>query len=370
VGCYDFSLNKFVFLNTATGWQSTVICTGGTGYNCAGGTATLTAVGTVAVITGGCPFPLHNLKGGSTLDYTVLTWQGTFSGSCGSQNLFGWEPFAAFDSTTTLQKYNGGSNHWTIGNSHMINVGDQSVVGYGSGAYDVLFDASNPSVGNITTWQIPSCGGSNPPCEFGGTYDSHTAWWHDAADDDQGPICGSFYNIATLAEPPPLAAWQGEEVCVSATPSWVVGGTIGGWKAWRFTHAFNTGGNPDFNVQFAISQLSNDGRFLAFSSDWNCTLGTTSGTTSPMYCGPPWVGGTSYSMGQMINPFSSTGGSGTSYGVYAVTVAGTSAATRPAWFVCNTGTAGNTITDANGVQYTCQGTGNARGDVFIVQLAP
>jgi hypothetical protein len=147
-------------------------------------------------------------------------------------------------------------------------------------------------------------------------------------------------------------------------------GPIGNWDVWRFTHNFNTGGNSFFDTQFAISQLSNDGRFLAFSSDWNCTLGTTSGTTSPLYCGPPWVGGTVYANGQMINPFSSTGGSGTNYGVYEITAGGTASATKPAWFVCNSGTAGNTVTDSNGVIYTCLGTSNGKGEVFIVQLAP
>ncbi|MFZ0321940.1 MAG: hypothetical protein WAL56_22635 [Candidatus Sulfotelmatobacter sp.] len=383
--CYDSSINTFELLNTATGFQSVVTCSGGTGSSCAGGTATMALEGSVTAITEGCPFPLHNLKGGSTLDYTVLTWQGAFSGTCGSDNLFGWEPFAPFNASTALQLYNSVSNHWTIGKSHLVNVGDQTVLGYGSGAYTALFNSSSPASIPTTTWQVGApytnpcdpngtwyAGDPNPPCEFANAYDSHMAWWHDAADDDLGPICGSVYNYATLA-PPPVAPWQGEEVCISSTPSWSVGGTIGDWQVWRFTHSFNTGGNPFFDTQFAISQLSNDGHFLAFSSDWNCTLGTITGgpsSGSSWFCGPPWVGGTEYTAGQMINPFGSTGGSGTNYGVFAVTVGGTSAATAPAWFVCSSGTAGSTITDANGVQYTCLGAGNGKGEVFVVQLTP
>jgi hypothetical protein len=377
VGCYDSSINTFVLLNTATGIQSVVTCAGGSGYNCSGGTATMNTAGTVTAISSGCPFPIHNLKGGSTLDYTVITWQGTFSGSCGSQNLFGWVPFQGFNASTTLQLYDGVSNHWTIGKSHIINVGDQSVLGYGSGAYTARFDSSSAATPPLVTWQVSPCdidgvwfpGDTKPPCDFANAYDSHMSWASNPGDGDSSPICGSMYNYATLA-PPPVAPWQGEAICISSTPTWANGGTIGAWNVWRFAHEFNTGGNADFDVQFAISELSNDGRFLAFGSDWNCTLGTTSGTTSPLYCGPPWVAGTSYSAGQQVNPFSSTGGSGTNYGVYEVTIGGTSAATAPTWFVCNSGTAGNTVTDANGVQYTCQGAGNARGDVFIVQLAP
>jgi hypothetical protein len=370
--CYDFTLNAFELINTVTGFQSTVTCSGGTGYSCAGGTATMVPEGSVSAITGGCPFLIHNDKGGSTLDYVIIARQTILTGSCSDQDLFSWEPFASFNSATTLQVLNGRSDHWTIGKSHLINVGDTTVVGTTSGVYDVLFDLNNPSVGNVTTWQIPSCGGANPPCDYPAYYDSHMAWWHDGADDDLGPICGSIYNVATLA-PPPVEPWQGEEVCISSTPSWTVGSTIGAWQAWRFTHSFNTGGNPFFDTQFAISQLSNDGHFLAFSSDWNCTLGTITGgpsSGSSWFCGPPWVGGTTYTAGQMINPFSSTGGSGTNYGVFEVTVGGTSAATPPTWFVCNSGTAGNMVTDANGVQYTCLGSGNGKGEVFIVQLAP
>jgi len=113
------------------------------------------------------------------------------------------------------------------------------------------YDLNNPSVGNVTTWQIPSCGGANPPCDYPGYYDSHMAWWHDGADDDLGPICGSIYNVTTLA-PPPVEPWQGEEVCISSTPSWTVGSTIGMWQVWRFTHSFNTGGNP-FLIHSSLS---------------------------------------------------------------------------------------------------------------------
>jgi hypothetical protein len=70
----------------------------------------------------------------------------------------------------------------------------------------------------------------------------------------------------------------------------------------------------------------------------------------------------------MINPFGANTGSGTNYGVYQVTTGGVAAATKPAWFVCNSSTAGNTVTDSNGVVYTCLGSNNGKGEVFIVGL--
>lgn len=380
VGCYDFTLNQFVLLNTATGIQSRTSCSGGTGYACTGGTLSkLTAVGNAyPAITSNCRFEVHNAKGGSTLDYIVVAKQGNLAGSCNGQNLLAWQPFAPFDANN-LQIYNAVSNHWTIGKKLLVNVGDQSQVGYTSGAYTVLLDSANATAVPKTSWQagtphteacdvhgVWSPGDRHLPCLFADAYDSHTAFWHGPLDDDTGPVCGTMYNYATLA-PEPVAPYQGEEVCISTQPNWNVGDPIGRYRVWRFTHTFATGGNAFFDTQFAISQLSQDGKFLAFSSDWNCTLGSTAGTADSL-CGPPWVAGTNYAAGQMINPFGATTGSGTNYGVYEVTTGGVASSTRPAWFVCNSSTAGNTVTDSNGVVYTCRGSNNGKGEVFVVGL--
>lgn len=380
VGCYDFGLNQFVLLNTATGIQSKTSCSGGTGYACTGGTLSkLTAAGEAyAAITSNCHFEVHNAKGGSTLDYVVVAKQGNLGGSCNGQNLLAWQPFAEFDSSN-LQIYNALSNHWTIGKKLFVNVGDQSQLGYTSGAYTAVLDSANPRMAPKTSWQagppytsaceleaVWNAGDAKLPCNFSQAYDSHTAFWHGPLDDDTGPVCGTMYNYATLA-PDPVAPYQGEEVCISTQPNWNLGDPIGRYKVWRFTHTFATGGNGFFDTQFAISQLSQDGKFLAFSSDWNCTLGSTAGTADSV-CGPPWVAGTSYAAGQMINPFGATTGSGTNYGVYQVSTGGVASSTRPAWFVCNSSTAGNTVTDSNGVVYTCLGSNNGKGEVFVVGL--
>lgn len=380
VGCYDFAVNQFLLLNTATGIQSGTSCAGGAGYSCIGGALSkLTALGAAyPAIASNCQFEIHNAKGGSTLDYVVVAKQGNLTGTCNAQNLLAWQPFAAF-SASNLQIYNTVSNHWTIGKKLFVNVGDQSQLGYTSGAYTVLLDSANPTAVPKTSWQVgppytSGCdvhgdwkpGNADPPCMFADGYDSHTAFWHGPQDDDTGPVCGTVYNVATLA-PVPVAPYQGEEVCISTTPNWNYGDPIGAYKVWRFTHTFASGGNGFFDTQFAISELSQDGKFLAFSSDWNCTLGSTTGTASS-WCGPPWVAGTNYTVGQMVNPFGATSGSGTNYGVYEVTTGGVASSTKPAWFVCNSSTAGNTVTDSNGVVYTCLGSNNGKGEVFIVGL--
>jgi hypothetical protein len=46
---------------------------------------------------------------------------------------------------------------------------------------------------------------------------------------------------------------------------------------YRFSHSFNTGTNWNFSVQNAISNVSQDGKWAIFASDWNRTLGCTNG---------------------------------------------------------------------------------------------
>gem|GEM_PF-742469 len=381
--CYSSTLNQFFLLNTATGIVSTVTCLGGTGYNCAGGTQSkITALGTTFVGTGNCAYVIHNEKGSVGQDYNIVARQTLLGsgGSCGGAEAV-WSPFAAFNATTSLQAGSFNLNHWAMMNSHVINLGQNSGIngGFTGGAYTQLIPLANPAATPFVTWEVGApytnpCDTSwvpndpDPPCNYPLVYDSHMGSAYNPGGMDSSPVCGSVYNIATLA-PPAVAPDQGEEVCISTSPSWNYGSAIGAYQVWRFTHSFNTGANAFFDVQFAISQMSGDGRFLAFSSDWDCTLGNTSGTMSPVNCGAPWVPGAAYAAGQMVNPFSSTGGSGTNYGVYQVTTGGTAASTAPAWFVCNSGTAGNTVTDANGVVYTCLGTSNGKGEVFVVELA-
>ncbi len=378
--CYNSTLNEYVTLNTATGWQSLTTCTGGTGYNCSGGTFAMSPMGSYTAITsGGCGYFIHNMKGSLTMDYPTISQQANLAGALGCEvgNSSSWSPFFTFNASGGENVYLGALNHWAILNTHLLEVGQSSnTFGYTSGAYTNIYQSTNANVLSDVriSWQPPCMtawvpNASLPPCEFGSAYDSHMSGANNPGGTDTYPVCGSMYNYATLA-PPPVAPWQGEAICIPLSPTWASGASpIGQNAPWRFTHEFNSGGNSFFDVQFAISQESTDGKFLAFTSDWNCTLGNTAGGSTSL-CGAPWVGGAVYSTGQYVNPFSATGGAGTNYGVYEVTTGGTSSATQPSWLVCNSGTSGNSVTDSNGVVYTCQGSGNGRGDVFIVRLAP
>src|SRR3984885_1211419 len=398
--CYSSTLNEYVTLNTTTGWQSLTTCAGGTGFNCSGGSWVMNPQGSYSVLTsGGCGFFTHDNRGSYNMTTLSVEVQANLNGSsgCDTGNDWAWNPFQSFDSSTGLQMYRVSLNHYANGNSYLWNNGqdclDNSLGGFGcavgtfgyaaigsyGGAYLSEYQSGNPyTLADILiAWQPTPCSSTSysagvtytiPPCEFGNAYDSHLSAIYNPSGSDCSPVCGSIFNIQSVS-PIPFAPWQGELICVPTASTWAYGSAASGQNApWRFTPEFNTGTNSFFDVHFAISQCSTDGKFCAFSSDWMCTLGNTSGGSTSL-CGLPWVPDTVYSNGKYVNPFSSTEGAGTDYGVYEVTTGGTSAPMHPSWFVCNSSTAGSTVTDANGLVYTCQGTSNGRGDVFIVQLS-
>lgn len=382
---YDAAANVFELVNTATGYQSVTSCSGGTGYNCSGGTLTMTPQGQNLIFPGNCGIFIHNSKGSGTEDYPVIARQGmvyspgVVCNKPANGDLYGWVPFAAaFSPTTSLQLYNTPSDHWAMLDQTLVNVGGQTVGppdDYTTGAFSMVLSALNPTGVPLINWQPPCTNSYSvpppsalPPCNFAEAYDSHLSPAFNPNGSDTGFLCGSIYNGATLA-PPPEAPWQGEEVCISISPTWVNGTTPSTSQIqYRFAHCWNTGGNIFFDVQFCISQESGDGQFLAYTSDGDCAFGGSDGSTNPP-CGPPWAPNTPYGLNAYINPFSATSGSGTNYGVFQVTIPGTSASAKPAWSTCS-GTVGCAVTDANGVQYTFVGANKSRGDVLIVQLVP
>jgi hypothetical protein len=395
VECYDSSINTYELINTSNGIQSKVTCTNSS-YSCSGGTATITAQGTITVIAA-CPYFLHNSKGSWDMSYPILATQGGIG--CATPTAAVWAPFQAFNATTSGQNIRAALNHWTVGKKRLFNVGQNcldntlggsscasGVFGFVAGQYIEDYDLTNPgTLANILTSWEPTCtvswvsGNTPPPCGFGSGYDSHMSIASNPSGADTSPICGSVYNVGYSANSGTAfiaAPWQNEELCMPTSPTWAYGASPVGQNApWRFTHQMNTMTNTFFDVQFAISQLSTDGNYLAFTSDMNCTLGDTNGNATNN-CGLPWQSGVSYATNQTINPVGSLNGSGSIYDVFKITTPGTSGTTFSgyatptlAWAAC-TGTPGCTVTDNNGVVYTDVGPGSAKGEVFIVQLVP
>jgi hypothetical protein len=377
--CYNILTNIYVLLNTATGWVSQSTCSGGSGYNCAGGSWIMAPVGTLSAITGVCGYRIHNMKGNATMDYPIVASQAGLGCTPASPELV-WRPFLPFNSTASGQYTLAGLNHWAMGNTHVLNVGQNSIFGLNTGAYTQLFDLTNPQATPVITWQ-PTCGSAPiPPCQFNNAYDSHLGI--PGISDITGVACGTVFNFATLF-PVPTVPWQGEEVCVSLGPTWTAAGPVDpNAKLYRFTHTFNDGANPGFATQFAISQVSqfgSNGQFIAWGSDWGCTLGTTAGgSPASELCGPPWISGFAFPLNSLVSPVSNQSGSGSQFDVFKITNigSGTSGTSFPGFSTPNVAfasctTVNCTLTDNNGMVYTDQGpTNNGRGDVFIVQVAP
>ena len=100
------------------------------------------------------------------------------------------------------------------------------------------------------------------PDSIVGWYDGEHSSWFNSSTNPNAPILFSRYNTGT---PPGPMSWFGEIVLAA---------TDGSNTVWRFAHNHNVGGS--FYGQ-AFAQISNDGRWALFSSDWDGTLGGSKG---------------------------------------------------------------------------------------------
>jgi hypothetical protein len=127
---------------------------------------------------------------------------------------------------------------------------------------------------------------------------------------------------------------------------------------YRFSYEYNTAINPNFYVQNAITSCSQDGKYCAMTTDWQCSLGTTNGNNTS-YCAPDWPASTAISAGALLWPQSNNGGG---Y-VYQTSGSCTTGSTEPSPF---TQTVGGTTTDGG---CTWTNIGVYRGDV-VVEVNP
>ncbi|HKR79673.1 MAG TPA: hypothetical protein VJR69_08200 [Nitrospira sp.] len=146
------------------------------------------------------------------------------------------------------------SGHASMGNSKFVN-GAGSINGVDSrGA--LLRDPDHL----MDTTQYTSI--MQPPSTVG-WYDAEHSSWFNASTNPQAPVLFSRYNCA--APPGPLT-WYGEIIAAA---------TDGSNTVWRFAHNHN-GGLVGFAGQ-SFAQISNDGRWVLFSSYWDGKLGAAAG---------------------------------------------------------------------------------------------
>ena len=103
-----------------------------------------------------------------------------------------------------------------------------------------------------------------PPVQ--GWYDLHISW-NNVDADDSNPACLSTYrrdNPNTPGTPPKVVGpWENEIVCVETDRK--------DSKIWRFAHTYSTAQNGFWSSP--RGNISQDGRFYMFTSDWEDQLG-------------------------------------------------------------------------------------------------
>ena len=163
--------------------------------------------------------------------------------------------------------------HLAMGYSHMVNA---------TGFFDDMGIVIHP-LANLRAWRLLVSPIPNPP-----EWSESTHWsWNDANSSDSMPVCGATYvdaivhggngtqNVLTNPVLQIHRAWDREIVCL---------GTKGPSKVWRFAHDRGAGtlnDNAPINSSFwsvPIGNVSQDGRFYLFSTDWDWSLGSQRGS--------------------------------------------------------------------------------------------
>ncbi len=387
---YDAALNVYHLLNTVSGIWIDWGCTGGSGYNCSGGSWASTTIGALEAITDPfatgqpCPNTIHESRiNPSGLYFQITTTVNAPYKACNSgsslQNALEWiTTSASFDPYKSLQAYEAGLNHAALGTNYIFAF-NGSAWGYNAGVFITRYALNNVSgtspgtgnpvtgggypspatvylypiggTGNQTQAQTvpPGCyvtgvGGAgikSPDCNLSEALDSHVSRAGHLSNDSY-PACGTTFNNAT-ASPIAFDAWQGMEVCyptATAVPSSAPGSgatlpSASLASPWQFTHTFVLGTNLFFNAQWGISQFSQDGNWLFYTSDHAGQNGSSTGsppavwssgtyyqmlavspvaapplTTTTSLSGIPWQPLTAYAVGNLINPIEGTGGGG------------------------------------------------------------
>ncbi|HKT33915.1 MAG TPA: hypothetical protein VJR03_03720 [Nitrospira sp.] len=159
--------------------------------------------------------------------------------------------------TNTWSLKTSADNYWaghaSLGNGRFVNASGSRNGNDSRGA--VLRDPNNLMDSSQYTFIL------QPPSIIG-WYDADHSSWFNSSTNPAAPILFSRYNTGT---PPTPMAWYGEIVMAA---------TDGSNTVWRFAHNHNTSGS--FYGQ-AFAQISNDGRWALFSSNWEGMLGGSSG---------------------------------------------------------------------------------------------
>ncbi len=315
VVAYKRSTNTYYLYNVGTGVISYFQCVGGTDFRCSGGSWKET-------ILGMSPIPdrylLHNVKVNKNGQWVVITLEECRFNTCsvipGSFGPYFWQlsTTEAKVGKVTTHPY----GHWTEGFQLFANQNGDPLVNLNGRTFanpDDQFPLNTHSVAQRPIDAI----------------DAHPSWnYNDGT--DATPVC-----TATAAlDWPYIVPWANEVVCYGTNPDSTCSATghaLCRNVVKRFFHTYNPGTcnqNESFWGCWGIGNLSQDGKYYAFTSNWGDTLGSTSsGGHGPGSCrgGFNFQKNHEYQVGDVFEP--SNGGhrrANGDFNVFKVTVAGSS----------------------------------------------
>jgi hypothetical protein len=143
------------------------------------------------------------------------------------------------------------TGHQTVGYTHVLNAGG-----------DHPLAVIKRPVDHLDSTTLISDAHGSP----GYWYDDHISW-NNANSTDDNPACLSTYRPSNPATPRTALAvngpWENEVLCIETDGK--------GSKIWRFAHTYSTAKNGFWSTP--RGNVSSDGRFYMFTSDWQDQLG-------------------------------------------------------------------------------------------------
>jgi hypothetical protein len=202
--------------------------------------------GPTGTINVGDRFFIHNSRLSKDGKWVKIGFERCLSVCAGGVELYLWQIDTLNLTACTIA--NNCMGHTALGYSHMVNS-------------PTTPSQQTQSIRDLSTLDNQTQLWSNgPPTHI--PWDNHPSWENVTAGDNY-PYLSSSKTAVPIAY-----AWDNEVDAFS---------TDGSGRVYRFAHTFSSGQSPFFSSANAIGSVSADGKFFAWSSDWEGTLGSTNG---------------------------------------------------------------------------------------------
>jgi len=172
----------------------------------------------------------------------------------------------------TLSSCSKGPYFWQIGTTHVVSCGDGGLCdGHFTEGYSHWVNNNNTPFSNQVMRSFGDINSATNithvfPSGLSGYFDQHQSW-NNADPADSVPFVSSTW----IPTSPFTAPWYNEIIAVASD---------GSGTTWRFAHSFITAHSHNFDAEYGIGSVSQDGKFFAFACDWMGTLGSESGATT------------------------------------------------------------------------------------------